>query len=116
MPHLTGDIITRWLMDFREKGHRIPGSIRVLDRELEDFAIDASLVVIRFELATTDTYLQRKAPGTSEWFVTFAPRSEELVMTSVQVQNLADEFHMVSRLADYLEARTAELLAAHAND
>ncbi|WP_207454322.1 hypothetical protein [Desertivibrio insolitus] len=106
------ETIDSWLADFRALGHRVPGVIRTLERDLDaEGEQDAGLVLIKFELATTDTFLERPAHDQPGWRVHFAPRDEELVMSSVEVQNLAEEFHMVSRVASYLEARTAEALA-----
>lgn len=106
------ETIHRWLSDFRTLGHRIPGDIRALERDLDtDGPVDGGLVLIQFELATTEAFFERPDHTKPNWNVHFAPREREVVMTPVQVQNLADEFHMVSRLASYLEARAAEALA-----
>lgn len=111
MPRSSAETINRWLDDFRARGHRIPGSVRLIERDLENDS-DAGLVLIRFELASTDAFLERPSQHKAEWHVHFAPREEELAMGPVEVQNFADELHMVSRVAAYLDARTAEAIAA----
>jgi hypothetical protein len=106
--------IEQWLEDFRALGHRVPGTLRTLERDLEaeeDF--DGGLVLIKFELATTETFLERPSRDLPGWRVHFTARDEELVMSAAEVQNLAEELHMVARVASYLEARTAEALAGH---
>jgi hypothetical protein len=105
------ETINEWIEDFRALGNRVPSSLRTLERDLDEGRFDGGLVLIRFETATTETFLERPSHLHPQWSAHFEEREQELVLSAAEVQSLADELQLLSQLVAYLETRTAEALA-----
>ena len=112
MALFSSETIQQWLDEFLARGHRLPRQIRLVERDLDtEGQEDAGLVVLELGVATTGTFLERPAHDKPDWKIHFLEREVEITATPAQVDLIASELSMISQLAAYLEARTAEALA-----
>src|SRR5689334_14439732 len=61
MPFRSQRTLDAWLAEFREQGHPVAGSLKVMEQDGHDGA-DTGLVGVRLANATTVTYIQPERP------------------------------------------------------
>jgi hypothetical protein len=106
---LTSETLEEWVTEFRLQ-HPELGVVKILDNAFEGTVIDFGLVVVELTSSPVDTFVQRRGPASTSWFVTFTPRDQDLALDVAGVTGLAEELTTVAALVRDLEARTVALL------
>lgn len=105
MAHRSREMLEAWIEEFRDLGHTMPGSIKVMQQDGIDGA-DTGLVGVHFANAVTVTYLQPDADGSGTWMVTMEPREEAVVLDSADMLDLANELAVVAALCAFLQGKS----------
>jgi len=109
MPFRSQRTLETWLAEFRERGHDVAGSLKVM-RQDGDGGADTGLVGVQLANASTVTYIQPQAAYAVKWVVTMEPREEPVILDSDGVRLLANELSVVAALCDFLEAKSAHFI------
>lgn len=109
MPFRSQRTLEAWLQEFREQGHAMAGSLKVMSQD-GDGGADTGLVGVLLANASTVTYLEPQAPYATKWIVTMEPREEDLVIDADGLRALAAELSVVAALCDFLEAKSASFV------
>lgn len=74
--------------------------------------VSTGLIVFPLGGGTTSVYIDPVAVGDFRWRIHFEPREQEALMSSAQVHAMAAELEMSAALCDFIEAKSAEHIAA----
>lgn len=111
MPFRSQRTLDSWLAEFRDQGHPVAGSLKVMEQDGHEGA-NTGLVGVRLANASTVTYIQPERPYAVKWVVTLEARDEALVLDAGAVRALADELSVVAALCDFLEAKSSAFIGA----
>jgi hypothetical protein len=110
MPFRSKALLETWLDDFRSAGHNVPGAVAFQDGA---DGHDTGLVVLRLRNAGTYTYMQPVALHDPRWEITFEPRESAVSLSPSEVDEMGRELQLVAALCEFLQAKSAEYIAAH---
>ncbi|MDR5699192.1 hypothetical protein [Agromyces aerolatus] len=96
-----------WLEEFGTLGYPIGAEIKVMQQDGASGA-NTGLVGVTLTSASTDTYIQPEAVGSSRWVVTFEPRDSAVVLDPAGLLHLSSELATISALCAFLQAKSAE--------
>ena len=110
MPYRSSALLEAWLAEFTTD-HALGGLVRVIPQD-GTLGEDTGLIVFPLGGGTTSVYIEPVAVGDFRWRIHFEPREQEAVMSSAQVHAMAAELEMSAALCDFIEAKSAEHIAA----
>lgn len=106
-PRRPRQLLQQWVDDFRDKGHVIAGTLRVVEQEDAE-AQDTGLVVINLHGKNVSVYMQPKGYDELLWEATMTARPDEQSLTPHELASLAAELVVAGNLCSYLQWRSLE--------
>jgi hypothetical protein len=106
-PRRSRDQLKIWVQEFRDQGHLVAGSIKVVDQEDAD-GQDTGLVVMTLSNAKSSIYMQPKGYDEPLWEATLSARPDDLTLSPHDMASLAAELVVAGNLCSFLQFKSLD--------